>query len=125
MTRLEHVNITVSDPQRSAAMMETIFGWKIRWQGESIHGGFTIHVGSETDYIAFYKPPNELSKAAESYFHLNGLNHVALVVDDLDAIEAAVIKHGFQTTNHGDYEPGSRFYFKDSDGIEFEVVCYD
>ncbi len=124
MTRLEHVNITVSDPQRSATMMEAIFGWKTRWQGSSIHGGFTIHVGSDIDYIAFYKPPNGLEKGPDSYFQIKGLNHVALVVDDLDAIEAAVLKYGFQTSNQADYEPGRRFYFHDHDDVEYEVVSY-
>jgi len=124
MTRLEHVNITVSDPHRSAAMMLAVFGWKIRWEGKAIHGGYTIHVGSETDYIAFYKPPNGATKGAESYFSLNGLNHVALVVDDLDSVEALVIKHGFETENHANYEPGRRFYFHDHDGVEFEIASY-
>ncbi len=124
MTRLEHVNITVSDPHRSAAMMEAIFGWKIRWQGASIHDGFTIHVGSKSDYIAFYKPPEGPTKGEESYFALNGLNHVALVVDDLDAVEKLVLEHGYQTTSHADYEPGRRFYFRDHDHIEFEIVSY-
>ena len=27
---LEHVNITVSDPARTAALMEKLFGWKVR-----------------------------------------------------------------------------------------------
>ena len=36
---LEHVNLTVSDPAKTAAMLEAIFGWKIRWKGDSIYGG--------------------------------------------------------------------------------------
>ncbi|MGJ8556368.1 MAG: VOC family protein, partial [Sulfitobacter geojensis] len=31
----------------------------------------------------------------------------------------------FKTSNHADYEPGRRFYFHDTDGVEFEVVQYD
>ena len=26
--------------------------------------------------------------------------------------------------NHGDYDPGRRFYFLDPDGIEYEVISY-
>jgi len=37
--RLEHVNYTVTDPQATAAMLDRVFGWKIRWQGDSIHNG--------------------------------------------------------------------------------------
>ena len=42
---LEHVNLTVSDPRQTAQMLEMIFGWKIRWEGPSLHGGRTIHIG--------------------------------------------------------------------------------
>lgn len=52
------------------------------------------------------------------------LNHVGLLVDDLDAAEAVVVAAGLTPFNHGDYEPGRRFYFFDWDGIEFEVVSY-
>ena len=56
---------------------------------------------------------------------MGGLNHIAVTVDDLDQTEAAIKAHGFETGNHGDYEPGRRFYFHDGDGIEYEVVKYD
>jgi predicted enzyme related to lactoylglutathione lyase len=60
----------------------------------------------------------------DSYSHHGGLNHVAIVVDDLDATEERIRKSGCQTFNHADYEPGRRFYLKDDDGIEFEIVSY-
>ncbi len=124
MARLEHVNITVTDPKRSAALMDTLFGWKIRWEGEAINGGYTVHVGDEEDYIAFYTPPKTTERNGVSYDICGGLNHVALVVDDLDAIEARVLAAGLKTSNHGDYEPGRRFYFHDHDEIEYEIVSY-
>jgi catechol 2,3-dioxygenase-like lactoylglutathione lyase family enzyme len=124
MARLEHVNITVSNPQRAAKLMDELFGWKIRWEGASIHGGYTIHVGDKDDYLAFYTPPKTTEETVQSYDIRGGLNHVALVVDDLDAIEARVINAGLKTSNHGDYEPGRRFYFHDHDDIEYEIVSY-
>ena len=39
-------------------------------------------------------------------------------------IEARVSAAGLIPFNHGDYEPGRRFYFLDPDGIEYEVVSY-
>lgn len=118
---LEHVNITVEDPARTAAMLVDIFGWKIRWQGPSQLGGHTIHVGTDHDYLAVYTPPGDpavpFSKGAP-------LNHVGIVVDDLDAVEARIRARGIDTFNHGDYEPGRRFYFFDENGIEFEIVSY-
>ncbi|WP_435418097.1 VOC family protein [Parerythrobacter aurantius] len=119
--QLEHVNITVTDPERSAKLFEQLIGWRERWRGPSQLGGWTIHVGDETTYLAVYT--NE--RAAGGYAKGVPLNHVGLLVDDLDAAEAVVIEHGLVPFNHGDYEPGRRFYFFDWDGIEFEVVSYE
>ena len=46
-------------------------------------------------------------------------------LDDLDAVAKKVTDYGFKTTNHGDYEPGRRFYFHDHDNVEYEVVSYN
>ena len=52
------------------------------------------------------------------------LNHVGVVVDDLDRVEERVVAAGLTPFSHGDYEPGRRFYFFDWNGIELEVVSY-
>lgn len=122
---LEHANITVSDPAATAAWMKTLFGWHIRWEGDAIMGGHTKHVGTDSHYVALYVPGKTKPTAEDTYQTVGGLNHLAVVVDDLNATEAAIKAHGFETSNHGDYEPGRRFYFHDNDGIEFEVVQYD
>ena len=69
-------------------------------------------------------PSGKQTAAQNSYTQLGGLNHVGIVVDDLDGVEARVKAAGFTPTNHGDYEPGRRFYFDDSDGVEYEIVSY-
>lgn len=122
---LEHANFTVSDPAATAAWMEKLFGWHVRWQGDAMAGGHTIHVGTDSHYLALYTPGNPRPGDDNRYTQVAGLNHVAVVVDDLDATETAIKEHGFVTGNHADYEPGRRFYFHDSDGIEYEVVQYD
>ena len=125
--KLEHVNMTVSNPQRSADLMRDLFGWHIRWEGPSMLGGHTIHVGSENQYIALYT--NEDVKAANNgngpaFRKSQPLNHVAMTVDDLDGVEQKVLAAGLEPFGHDDYDPGRRFYFFDWDGIEFEVVSY-
>tara|TARA_R110002094_G_scaffold52716_7_gene64137 strand:+ start:1222 stop:1602 length:381 start_codon:yes stop_codon:yes gene_type:complete len=122
---LEHANYTVSDPAATARWMEKLFGWHIRWQGDAIAGGRTVHVGTDTHYVALYTPSTKMRVAGSSYTAVGGLNHLAVVVDDLDRAESAIREHGFTTGNHADYEPGRRFYFHDDDGIEYEVVQYD
>lgn len=124
--KLEHANITVSDPAATAALYGRLFGWHLRWQGGSIHGGTSIHVGTDDQYLALYsgRPDRALEGPGDSYSQRGGLNHLAVTVDDLDATEAAVRAEGLEPHSHADYEPGRRFYFHDRDGIEYEVVSY-
>ncbi|MFM5953953.1 MAG: VOC family protein [Novosphingobium sp.] len=119
---LEHVNITVSDPDRSSALLQHLCGWHERWRGPALNGGWTIHVGNERDYLAIYTT----GAPVEQRFAKGApLNHVGLVVDDLVEAERVVVDAGLVPFNHMDYEPGRRFYFFDWDGIEFELVNYD
>ena len=76
-------------------------------------------MGSESDYVALYTrdAPARFPKGRP-------FNHLGVVVDDLDAVEAQVAAAGLLPFNHADYAPGRRFYFLDPDGIEYEVVSY-
>lgn len=124
MSGLEHVNITVTDPKATAEMLGDLFGWRVRWEGSAINNGFTMHVGTDDAYVAIYTPPGDATAGPSSYETRGGLNHVGVVVDDLDATEARVKARGLVPEKHADYEPGRRFYFRDGDGIEWEVVSY-
>jgi len=121
--RIEHVNVTVSDPERAARLMEALFGWRVRWQGPARDGGRTIHVGSDDHYIALYTG-DKGAYTADDFAKGRPLNHIGVEVDDLDAVEAKVVEAGLAPFSHADYEPGRRFYFFDPDGIEYEVVSY-
>jgi catechol 2,3-dioxygenase-like lactoylglutathione lyase family enzyme len=118
---IEHANLTVSDIERSSALFQKLLGWHERWRGPGRDGGETIHVGDERNYLALYtdRLPHERFAKGEP------LNHIGVVVNDLEAAEKIVIEAGLETFNHADYEPGRRFYFFDWDGIEFEVVSYE
>lgn len=124
MAYLEHVNVTVSDPDASAALFARLFDWHVRWSGSSKLGGRSVHVGSDDHYVALYSK-GDRTRAASSYDTVGGLNHLAIVVEDLDQIETRVKAEGLTPHNHGDYEPGRRFYFHTGDMIEVEVVQYD
>ncbi len=120
----EHVNMTVADPKRTAQMLCELFDWKIRWQGPSLSTGFSVHVGTETGYVALYSPGTAKKPNNESYQLIGAVNHLGILVDDLDATEARVKAAGIATHSHQVYDPGARFYFHDHDGIEYEVVSY-
>lgn len=122
---LEHANITVSSIEKTAKWMADVFGWSQRWAGPSIHNGRSAHIGGAESYIAIYQPAGDIADPQNSYATRVGLNHLAVVVPDIDAVEAKVKAAGFTPTSHADYEPGRRFYFRDHDGVEFEVVQYD
>lgn len=122
--RLEHANITVSDLERTTQMLCNVFGWAVRWEGASKTHGKSVHVGGAESYIALYKEGDAGVSAEDSYTTIGGLNHLAVVVDDLTAVEAKVVAAGYTPNSHQDYEPETRFYFDDHDGVEYEVVCY-
>lgn len=121
--RIEHVNVTVANPDRTASLMRALFDWHIRWRGPARDGGLTVHVGAPDHYVALNTPGDPAQPAA---FFPKGrpLNHIGVEVDDLDATEARVTAAGLAPFGHADYEPGRRFYFLDPDGIEYEVVSY-
>ena len=121
---VEHLNITVSDPDKTAAWMYEVFDWPVRWQGPALGSGRSVHVGSEASYVALYCSNEATDAAPDSYHCLSGLNHIGVVVADLDLVEAQVRKAGFTPQSHADHAPGRRFYFKDHDEIEYEVVQY-
>lgn len=121
--RIEHVNITVSDPKESAVILGRIFGWKVRWEGPALANGYTVHVGGPEDYLALYTGPDG-QHANIRYPKGEPLQHIGIEVDDLEETEKRVIAEGYEPFSHADYEPGRRFYFLDRDGIEFEVISY-
>jgi hypothetical protein len=100
------------------------FGWRIRWQGPALVSGFTLHIGTEAHYLALYCPADLQKTPSDPHGFLGGLTHIGVCVLDLVACDARAKKSGVHTREHAAYEPGSRFYFCDFDGIEYEVVSY-
>lgn len=122
--RLEHVNVTVADAHATADRLCRLFGWEIRWEGPAISGGYTIHVGEEESYLAIYMVDGSTDSDAPRHLNRGGMNHIGVVVDDLDEVTRRVEREGLEITATDDYEPGRRFYFSDDDRVEYEVVSY-
>ncbi|MEM8770444.1 MAG: VOC family protein [Pseudomonadota bacterium] len=121
---IEHVNLTVSDSKRAAETLCRLFDWRVRWHGPAIDDGYTYHVGTDDRYLALYSTIHETKEKPGGFAMVGRLNHVGVVVDNLEETEKRVIAAGFKPFNHRDYEPGRRFYFMAEDEIEYEVVSY-
>ena len=125
--KVEHVNLTVSNPDQIAKQLSEIFGWQTRWSGTSLDGGYTVHVGEKDDgnsYLALYTHNKHKENKARNHLYNANLNHIGILVSDLDQIEQRVLGLGLKTLNHADYEPGRRFYFYIDGDIEIEVISY-
>ena len=114
--RLEHANITVSDPKATAEWLGNVFGWHIRWEGPGMETGYTVHVGTDDSYVALFSHGDGVPPTQDSYRTLGALNHIAAFTDDIDKVEQRVRRAGFTPANHNDYAPGRRFYFLDQGG---------
>ena len=121
LATLEHVNISVTDGERTARFIGSLTGWHRRWEGPSLDNGRSIHLGTDSAYIAIHTSPRVeggFSKGAP-------MNHIGIQVADLAEAERIVAAAGLEPFSHSEYDPGPRsFYFFDWDGIEWEVVSY-
>lgn len=121
IARLEHVNISVTDAERTAALLARLTRWHRRWEGPAMNGGRAIHLGDDHAYVAIYANPQVTGGFDKGV----PMNHIGIAVDDLAAAEDVVIAEGLTPFSHSTYDPGPRsFYFFDWDGIEFEIVSY-
>jgi len=120
---LEHINITVSNPKETAARLCALFDWHIRWEGPAMDKGYPCHIGTDTHYIAVYAPSKPTANIHNDVKTIGQLNHIAIAVDDLTAMERKIKAAGYRPFNHRHYlETQNCFYFRDEDGIEFEIL---
>ncbi len=119
---LEHVNLTVSDLDRSIAFYCDLLDLHVRWKGPIEGDRLGAHVGDDRHYLALF----QATKAGKvPYDYLSpGLNHFGFVVDDLDDARRRIAALGATVHLEADYEPGRRIYFMDPDGHEVELVEY-
>ena len=122
---LEHANISVSNPDISAKHLCDLFDWKVRWSGPSMDDGYTVHVGGQNSYIALYNCDKVKIHTNQDHTHLTHLNHIAVVVENLEETRKRATDLGFKPFNFREYNPGRSFYLLDNDGLEIEVVCYN
>lgn len=120
---LEHVNLTVSDLQRSIDFYSKLFDFRVRWRADAAAEKQEAHVGNDDMYIAFFQASQP--ERAEVDYQRVGLNHFGILVDDLDKYRERLSQMGVQPHYEPEYPPGRRLYFYDPDRVEVELVQYD
>jgi catechol 2,3-dioxygenase-like lactoylglutathione lyase family enzyme len=119
---IEHVNLTVSNLQRSMDFYCKLFDFHVRWRADASADKQEAHVGNDELYVAFYQAPRP--GAAEVDYDRVGLNHFGIIVDDLEKYRQRLSELDVRPHHEPEYPPGRRFYFYDPDKIEVELVEY-
>ena len=145
--RLDHVNIVVTDMERSLAFYVALLGMQVTFEAE-LTGDWIEEVSGLPDVSARcvfclppgggarfellqYRTPPGAALAAEAVANTMGLRHVALEVDDLDALYARMTAAGVPFLSGPVWVPfpvaGVRkrlCYARDPDGAIIELAEY-
>ena len=129
-SRLEHLNVTLTDLDRATRALQAIVPeWSVRGTGTWDDGDGQPyawrHVGDDFQYLALYQaPPGSALRASGAR---SAFNHLALVVDDLDAALARLrdidipLDHIGGSTAHR----RSAYVVIEPERLQIELVAYD
>ena len=128
--RLEHVNITLTDLDRATRALQAIVPeWRVRgsgtWDDGHGHDLEWRHVGDDFQYLSLYAtPPGGALQASGARM---AFNHLALVVDDLDAALARLRALGVALDHIGGSTEHRRSAYVriEPERLEIELVAYD
>lgn len=124
-TYVEHANITVSNLEQTIHFLQTALpDFSVRYQGMNTKRW--CHIGTEQHYLALQEaePKSQPHTTRTPYFDL-GINHIGLVVSDIQAVSKRLLAAGFRDNHDMEIEPHrTRFYAFDDNGIEWEFIEY-
>ena len=112
---LSHVALAVTDPDRSLAFYQSVFGVREYFRSDS-----TIQVlgPGKYDVLAFERRPTGAGAPG-------GIIHFGFRLirpEDIDAAVTAVERAGGTVTSRGEFAPGLPYAFvRDPDGYEIEI----
>jgi len=127
MLHLEHLNLVVTDIEKSLTFYQAAFPhWKVRggdsddWYGKKRNW---IHFGDDYQYLAF--SDNGVGENRDLKGHQVGLAHFAYVTNDIKGVTKRLQDAGFKIAIKGADDPfKNNVYFIDPDGYEIEFVEY-
>ena len=125
-TYLEHANITVSDIDATIEFLKVIEPDFIVRHDETPPGGYRwVHIGTNFSYIALQEPHLDSEPGSLPSYVNFGVNHLAWVVNDLDAATARLDDKGYRKGILAPVESHrKRAYYHDATGFEWELIEY-
>jgi catechol 2,3-dioxygenase-like lactoylglutathione lyase family enzyme len=123
--RLEHANISVRDINGMIRFLQTAFPeFRVRGEGATHEGARWVHLGTDHTYIALSESRVEPSNF-RPYSGVPGVNHLAYVVDDVEALRQRLAAAGYKDSTPPNAHPyRRRQYFYDPEGNDWEFVQY-
>ena len=126
-SRLEHLNVTLTDLDRATRALQAIVPeWSVRGAGTWDDGLGNVlpwrHVGDDFQYLSLYEtPPGRKLRAAGAF------NHLALVVDDLDAALERLRARDIPLDHIGGSTAHRRsaYVVIEPERLQIELVAYD
>ena len=129
-SRLEHLNVTLTDLDRATRALQAIIPqWSVRgagrWDDDAGQSYRWRHVGDDFQYIALYETPP--GRALSASGPRSAFNHLALVVDDLDATLARLQAVGIPLDHIGGSTEHRRsaYVMIEPERLQIELVAYD
>jgi catechol 2,3-dioxygenase-like lactoylglutathione lyase family enzyme len=128
--RLEHLNVSLTDLDRATRALQAIVPtWSVRgagtWDDGAGHSHAWRHVGDDFQYLALYE--SIPGSAVQASGPRNAFNHLALVVDDLDAALARLRAIGIPLDHVGGSTEHRRsaYVMIEPERLQIELVAYD
>lgn len=127
LTSIEHANITVPDIDVAFKFLKIIAPDFVIRKDQKRDGSYRwAHIGNDHFYIALQEPHlQKESTVGSTAYENSGVNHLALIVSDLDRIEKNLIAAGYEKSIDTPVEKfRKRIYYYDNEGFEWELVEY-
>ena len=128
--RLEHLNVTLTDLDRATRALQAIVPeWSVRgtgtWDDADGRTHAWRHVGDDFQYLALYAATP--GSALQASGPRSAFNHLALVVDDLDATLARLRAQGIALDHIGGSTEHRRsaYVVIEPERLQIELVAYD
>ena len=126
MLRLEHANVCVHDIDGVVKFLRTAFPeFNVRHDGVDKKNVRWVHIGTDETYIALNQASPDEPPLGSPYSGRPGLNHLAYVVDDVEALRERLLAAGYvESTPPNNHPHRKRVYFYDPVGNDWEFVEY-